>query len=203
MSLHCQLDAHILKEGWLYKKGVYNSSFKRRWFVLFDDRTLHYFAKESHASSRSKAKGKIHLTQIRRVEFVQYIDPKHKNKSYRKSSLPIHNEYNSPLSMSPRLTTSFPFKYELPITLNKDNNNKYSIHRNKKVRINDKNVPHLEPNSISEPLPRLQRTSSFNEYTSSKLNQNKKRKKKHSLDSSTKSIKRRKKEKEKRKRTIH
>lgn len=51
------------------------------------DRTIHYFSKESHASNRSKAKGKIHLTQIRRVELVQYDDDSDTNRSSSKSPM--------------------------------------------------------------------------------------------------------------------
>ena len=102
------------KKGWLYKKGWYNTSWKKRYFVLYDDRTIHYFSKESHSSNRSKAKGKIHLTQIERVELVQYVDPKDKSSKssshyrssttnlssnpsslYRKSSLPTHLSQSS------------------------------------------------------------------------------------------------------------
>eukprot|EP01083_Nonionella_stella_P218352 783071_1 len=73
-SLHSQLDSHILHEGYLSKKGKYNTSFQRRYFKLYDDRTIDYFKDSSQSSSRSKAKGTIHLTQIKRVELVEYED---------------------------------------------------------------------------------------------------------------------------------
>eukprot|EP01084_Bolivina_argentea_P166899 289736_1 len=74
-NLHSQLDSHQIHGGYLYKKGVYNRAWKKRYFVLFDDRTISYFEKEKHSKSRNKAKGSIHLTQISRVELVHYIDP--------------------------------------------------------------------------------------------------------------------------------
>eukprot|EP01084_Bolivina_argentea_P229492 387308_1 len=101
MSLNQQIDAHAVHSGWLYKKGFYNTSWKKRFFVLYDDRTIHYFTQASHASNRHKAKGKIHLTQIRRVELVTYNDPNNRNRKsshtqsphsrpiYRTNSLPI------------------------------------------------------------------------------------------------------------------
>jgi len=74
-SLHKQIDSHHIHGGWLFKKGVINRAWKKRYFVLFDDRTISYFEKEKHSKSRNKAKGAIHLTQIQRVELVQYEDP--------------------------------------------------------------------------------------------------------------------------------
>ena len=79
MSLNQQIDAHKIHSGWLYKKGWYNTSWKKRFFVIYDDRTLHYFSKEEHASNRAKAKGIIHLTQIRRVEIVQFQNNQNSN----------------------------------------------------------------------------------------------------------------------------
>eukprot|EP01083_Nonionella_stella_P063948 166217_1 len=75
MALRSQIDSHKIHEGYLYKKGVYNKSWRRRYFVLYDDRTMDYFKHESHSSQRNKAKGIIHLTQIKHVEFVEYDDP--------------------------------------------------------------------------------------------------------------------------------
>eukprot|EP01084_Bolivina_argentea_P262629 444192_1 len=74
MALHSQIDSHKIYSGWLYKKGVFSRSWKKRYFVLYDDRTLDYFARELHSTRRSKAKGTIHLTQIKRVEFVHYMN---------------------------------------------------------------------------------------------------------------------------------
>eukprot|EP01084_Bolivina_argentea_P017415 32531_1 len=67
-SLYQQLDSHTVHSGWLYKKGWYNTSWKKRYFMLYDDRAIHYFAPESHSLNQAKAKGKIHLTQTRRVK---------------------------------------------------------------------------------------------------------------------------------------
>eukprot|EP01084_Bolivina_argentea_P017416 32533_1 len=58
-SLNQQLDSHKVHSGWLYKK---EAIFR---IIRYDDRTIHHFAKESHSL---KAKGKIHLTQTRRVK---------------------------------------------------------------------------------------------------------------------------------------
>eukprot|EP01084_Bolivina_argentea_P230055 388114_1 len=69
---------HILYEGYLHKKGVYNKSWKRRYFVLYNDRTVDYFKDKSHSRQRNKAKGTIQLTQIERVEFVQHTNPSDK-----------------------------------------------------------------------------------------------------------------------------
>eukprot|EP01084_Bolivina_argentea_P230054 388109_1 len=66
---------HILYEGYLHKKGVYNKSWKRRYFVLYKDRTVDYFKDKSHSRQRNKAKGTIQLTHIQMIEFVQYNDP--------------------------------------------------------------------------------------------------------------------------------
>eukprot|EP00485_Elphidium_margaritaceum_P001693 CAMPEP_0202693150 /NCGR_PEP_ID=MMETSP1385-20130828/7347_1 /ASSEMBLY_ACC=CAM_ASM_000861 /TAXON_ID=933848 /ORGANISM="Elphidium margaritaceum" /LENGTH=797 /DNA_ID=CAMNT_0049348795 /DNA_START=19 /DNA_END=2412 /DNA_ORIENTATION=- len=73
MSRYTQLDSHKVREGWLWKKGVYNTKHKRRYFVLFDDRSVDYYAsKEDADKGRNKSKGTIYLTQIKRVELVLY-----------------------------------------------------------------------------------------------------------------------------------
>eukprot|EP01084_Bolivina_argentea_P096823 174054_1 len=93
MSFHSQIDSHILKEGYLWKMGRLHKSFKQRYFVLYDDRTISYFAKKCHSKSRSKAKGTIYLTQIQRVEFVEYI-PSDKSSSLT-NVCNIEHEYKS------------------------------------------------------------------------------------------------------------
>eukprot|EP01084_Bolivina_argentea_P080682 146114_1 len=75
MALHSQIDSHKINEGWLYKKGQINTSWKKRYFVLYDDRTIDYFKDKSHSTQRTKAKGTIYLTQIQRVELVSYENP--------------------------------------------------------------------------------------------------------------------------------
>ena len=95
-NLYTQIDSHCIHGGHLYKKGVYNKAWRKRYFVLFDDRTISYFEKEKHAKSRNKAKGSIHLTQIQRVELVHYSDPNDDNRGNHKSSIAINgkNKYN-------------------------------------------------------------------------------------------------------------
>merc|ERR1712130_251595 len=58
--------------GYLYKKRQIRIciEFQRRYFVLYDDRTVDYFKNKSYSSSRKNAEGTLHLTQIKRVEFV-------------------------------------------------------------------------------------------------------------------------------------
>lgn len=73
MSLNLQLDSHKIYSGWLSKKGAYFTSFKKRYFVLYDDRTISYFSNEKNAKHRTKCNGSIHLSQIKRVELVQCI----------------------------------------------------------------------------------------------------------------------------------
>ena len=46
--------------GWLYKKGVLNNSWKRRYFILYSDKTMDYFITKND----TKPKGKINLSQI-------------------------------------------------------------------------------------------------------------------------------------------
>lgn len=74
-NLYSQLDSHCIHGGYLCKKGVWHRAWKKRFFVLYDDRTISYFEKEKHSKSRNKAKGSIHLTQIERVELVRFEDP--------------------------------------------------------------------------------------------------------------------------------
>ena len=87
MSLHSQIDSHKIHEGYLYKQGYWNTSWKKRYFVLYNDRTVDYFKDKSDSSSRNKAKGTIYLTQIRRVELVKSTKDNDKN-----------NKINSPQS---------------------------------------------------------------------------------------------------------
>eukprot|EP01084_Bolivina_argentea_P096820 174050_1 len=108
MSFHSQIDSHILKEGYLWKMGRLHKSFKERYFVVYDDRTISYFAKKCHSKSRSKAKGTIYLTQIQRVEFVEYI-PSDKSSSFTSKSESPHNLLN----ISEEARNKFYFMYEL------------------------------------------------------------------------------------------
>eukprot|EP00483_Globobulimina_turgida_P003699 UN03705 len=76
MSLHSQIDSHKIREGYIHKKGnKINKSFQRRYFVLYDDRTVDYFKDKNQSNQRNKARGTIHLTQIKRVELVAFDDP--------------------------------------------------------------------------------------------------------------------------------
>eukprot|EP01083_Nonionella_stella_P272776 925128_1 len=74
---------------YLHKKGVYNTSWKRRYFVLYDDRTMDYFKDKAHSMRRKKAKGTIDLTHVKRVELMQHATTK-----------PVHMppQYNTPHS---------------------------------------------------------------------------------------------------------
>ena len=86
-SLPIQKDSRKIHEGYLYKKL---QKTQRRYFVLYDDRTVDYFRNKSHASSRKNAEGTIHLTQIKRVEFVYcQKNGKHKVQRPRSSSLSV------------------------------------------------------------------------------------------------------------------
>eukprot|EP01083_Nonionella_stella_P074385 201786_1 len=63
--------------GYLYKKGVYNTSWKRRYFVLYEDRTMDYFKDKAHSiHGRNKPKGTIRLTYIEKVELMLYSQTK-------------------------------------------------------------------------------------------------------------------------------
>eukprot|EP01083_Nonionella_stella_P200293 733653_1 len=143
-SLNQQLDSHKVHSGWLYKKGWYNTSWKKRYFVLYDDRTIHYFAKESHSINRTKAKGKIHLTQIRRVELVCYNDPKNKTKHGQSpTSLPIklYRKTSLPLTLSGPYHTTPPTP-----PINHTQSKKHSKHIRKSK--SQSNLP-LSPNILS------------------------------------------------------
>ena len=61
---------HRIQEGYLYKKGVYNTAWKKRYFVLYTDRTMCYFKDKSSSAQRKNAKGTIHLTRIEKIELV-------------------------------------------------------------------------------------------------------------------------------------
>ena len=70
MSLISHADSQIIHKGYIYKKGVYNTSWKRRYFCIYNDRTVDYFTDKLHSGKRNKAKGTIYLRQIKRVEIV-------------------------------------------------------------------------------------------------------------------------------------
>eukprot|EP01083_Nonionella_stella_P253589 872443_1 len=95
MPLHSQIDSSIIHQGYLCKKGIYNTAWKRRFFVLYDDRTIDYFKDKSHSTQRNKAKGTIHLTQIQRVKFVP---TKYNNTT---KALSYHNSCDTAISASP------------------------------------------------------------------------------------------------------
>ncbi len=47
-----QTTATVVRAGFMEKKGSFNSSYKRRWFVLYDNGTMQYFANSDDTNER-------------------------------------------------------------------------------------------------------------------------------------------------------
>eukprot|EP01083_Nonionella_stella_P219125 785201_1 len=114
----------IINEGYLLKKGVYNTSWQRRYFVLYADRTVDYFKDETYVSDRKKAKGTIRLTEIQRIELVQYLNASSSNnqqstravnnKQYKQTNTIQHTSFTGVVSS---LQIPPDYQYENPLKL--------------------------------------------------------------------------------------
>lgn len=60
-------DIHLVRSGWMAKKGVVNLAYRKRWFVL-TTKTLLYFETEPSETENDKPKGEIELASVTKVD---------------------------------------------------------------------------------------------------------------------------------------
>eukprot|EP01084_Bolivina_argentea_P116803 207466_1 len=152
---------HIINEGYLYKKGVFNTAWQRRYFVLYADRTVDYYKDIIYSSDRKKARGTIQLTQIQRVELVRHTNQLssqrithqvNNNKKYKQTNTIEHASFSGVLSS---VQTPPDYQYEDPLAL-KDSASEpelQSAYRKSSYRKSSSS-------SQSGPLPQLYRSKS-------------------------------------------
>ena len=64
--------SNVVKEGFMLKRGSWNKTFKRRYFVLMDDRRLTYYGRYDDRSGMAyNEKGVVDLKDARKVEIVE------------------------------------------------------------------------------------------------------------------------------------
>eukprot|EP01084_Bolivina_argentea_P296363 510415_1 len=74
MSFHRRFNAGSAKEkrdiifqGYIYKRGQFNTDYKKRWFILYSDNTLLYFEHKPSSSSDS-CSGEINLYNVTEIQ---------------------------------------------------------------------------------------------------------------------------------------